>query len=201
MPRTYRQSARADATAHTRDRILRAARAVFQDDGRYDLPLDVIAARAGVAVRTLLRHFGSREGLLEAALERAEDDVLAERAAAPGDVDGALARLAAHYEGVGPANRRMAAHEDRSPAVHRVLEHARGLHTRWTADVFAPWLEPLGPAARAERLAALATVCDLDVWLLLRERHGLPPAAATAVLRRLVAAELSATTTTDGASP
>lgn len=189
MARAYHAPRRAAAAEATRTALLRAGRVVFQDEERYDLPLHLVAERAGVALRTLHRHFATKEDLLEAVLQQAATDIAAERPADPGDLDGALAALAAHYEGVGPANRRMALWEARSPAVARVLEHARGFHAEWARVLFSPHLRG-SPAARAEQLALLTTVTDLDVWTLLRGRQGLPPDAALAALRRLVAGVL-----------
>ena len=53
---------RADAEQN-RERILRAARQVFVNEGP-DAPLDTIARRAGVGVATLYRRFPSREELI-----------------------------------------------------------------------------------------------------------------------------------------
>jgi AcrR family transcriptional regulator len=75
---------RADAVRNS-ERILRATRDVFADLGP-DAPLDEVARRAGVGIRTLYRHFPSKDDLLQAvvnlnvaedlkaAIERAEAD-------------------------------------------------------------------------------------------------------------------------------
>lgn len=55
---------RADARRN-RDKVLRAAREAFAASG-YDVPLDEIAARAGVGPGTVYRHFPSKEALFEA---------------------------------------------------------------------------------------------------------------------------------------
>jgi AcrR family transcriptional regulator len=57
---------RADALRN-RERLLAAAEAVFAADG-IDVPVDVIAERAGVGVGTLYRHFPTKEKLFEAIL-------------------------------------------------------------------------------------------------------------------------------------
>ncbi len=59
---------RTDA-ARNADRILRAAREVYADSGS-DAPVDVIARRAGVGVRTLYRRFPSKADLVRAALDQ-----------------------------------------------------------------------------------------------------------------------------------
>ena len=56
---------RADA-ARNRERLLAAAIDAFGSDGA-DVPLETIAARAGVGVGTLYRHFANRDALVEAA--------------------------------------------------------------------------------------------------------------------------------------
>jgi AcrR family transcriptional regulator len=57
---------RADATRN-RARILDAAQVVFAADG-IEVPVDVIAEKAGVGVGTLYRHFPTKEKLCEAIL-------------------------------------------------------------------------------------------------------------------------------------
>jgi AcrR family transcriptional regulator len=55
---------RADAQRN-REKLLRVALAAFTDEGA-DVPLETIAARAGVGVGTLYRHFPNRGALVEA---------------------------------------------------------------------------------------------------------------------------------------
>jgi AcrR family transcriptional regulator len=59
---------RADARRN-QDRILDAAQGAFSEAGPY-LPLDAIAARAGVSPATLFRHFANRDELVAAVVER-----------------------------------------------------------------------------------------------------------------------------------
>lgn len=84
--------------AQTRTRIVAAAFAVSEETRSVDLTLDAVAARAGVGVRTVLRHFGSRDGLLDAVLAAGRAQVEAERRAPAGDLAAALTALLAHYE-------------------------------------------------------------------------------------------------------
>src|SRR6478736_5095527 len=55
---------RADA-ARNREKVLQAAREAFAESG-YGVPLDAIAARAGVGPGTVYRHFPTKEALFEA---------------------------------------------------------------------------------------------------------------------------------------
>jgi len=61
------QPLRADARRN-RERILAAARELFADEGPA-ARMDAVAARAGLAVGTLYRHFPTKEALLEAVVQ------------------------------------------------------------------------------------------------------------------------------------
>ena len=172
-PRTYNQVARAEATERTRRAILDAAQRLFLEQGSFELPLDEVADEAGVTTRTVLRHFGTREGLIEAGIADTDSAVVRERSAVPGDVESALNRLVGHYERVGDQVMRMLAAADRYPLVERAVDGGQAEHRRWVAETFAPELEDLEPPERKRRAAMLATVTDVYVWHLLRRRHGL----------------------------
>lgn len=73
---------RADA-ARNRQRILEAAEEVFARDG-IAVPVDVVAARAGVGVGTLYRHFPTKEALFEAVVQLRLDELLAAASVEPG---------------------------------------------------------------------------------------------------------------------
>jgi len=89
---------RADA-ARNRERVLQAAREAFAESG-YGVPLDEIAARAGVGPGTVYRHFPAKEALFEAVVTARITDLVADararaEAADPGEAFfGFLARIA-----------------------------------------------------------------------------------------------------------
>jgi AcrR family transcriptional regulator len=89
---------RADA-ARNREKVLRAAREAFAESG-YGVPLDEIAARAGVGPGTVYRHFPAKEALFEAVVTARVEDLIADArgradAADPGQAFfGFLARVA-----------------------------------------------------------------------------------------------------------
>jgi AcrR family transcriptional regulator len=187
MPvRPYTQVARAEATAATRRAIIDAALNLFREEEHYEFPLDAVAERAEVSTRTLLRHFGSRDGLFEAALADAESQVMRSRQATPGDLAGALRALVDHYEEMGDEVVRLLAAAEQHPFARRAAESGGRLHRGWVGEVFAADLAGLGRPERARRLALLATVTDVYVWQLLRHRHGLGRKATEASIRDLV---------------
>lgn len=90
---------RADA-ARNRESVLRAARDAFAESG-YGVPLDEIAARAGVGPGTVYRHFPTKEALFEAVVTARVQDLLTDARARADAADpgaaffGFLARIAA----------------------------------------------------------------------------------------------------------
>lgn len=69
--RPYRSPRRARQAAQTRADVLEAARALFAEHGWAAATLTAIAERAGVAVETIYNGFGSKKGLLLAAVDTA----------------------------------------------------------------------------------------------------------------------------------
>jgi AcrR family transcriptional regulator len=88
---------RADARRN-RDKVLRAARAAFAASG-YGVPLDEIAARAGVGPGTVYRHFPAKEALFQAVVTARVEDLIDDARARAGADDpggaffGFLARI------------------------------------------------------------------------------------------------------------
>jgi AcrR family transcriptional regulator len=184
--RTYRQTARADATERTREAVLDAAQALFRADPLLDPSLDAVADRAGVSTRTVIRQFGSKEALLEAAIAAGVERAAVSRHAEPGDVEGAVRALVGHYEGMGDDVMRWLALADRLPFVRRVTESGVESHYAWVETVFAPDLDGLPRGERRARRAALSTATDVYVWHLLRRREGLGKAATGKQMLALV---------------
>jgi AcrR family transcriptional regulator len=167
--RPYRMVARAEAVAGTRTRIVDAAIASLWDSPTLDVPLDDVAARAEVSTRTVLRHFASKQGLLEAAIARESERVTRERETAPpGDVTGAVRVLVDHHEQMGDRVVVLLAEEQRNPELRRLADIGRDGHRGWCERVFADALAATSGADRERRLAQLMAVCDVYTWKLLR---------------------------------
>lgn len=166
--------ARAEGRQRTRDALLEAAEHEFFA-GRFEsVSLEELAARAGATKQTLLRHFGTKEGLLEASALRGRERVAARRFRAPaGDVTGAVDNLLEHYEQDGQRALAIGALEGRGGVLGDVLAHAKQLHYEWVEHAFAPQLERLRGGARVRRRAALIALCDVQVWRLLAHDLGL----------------------------
>ena len=117
--RPYKQVARAKAQEQTRETLLQAATEEVEQDSWSQASLESVAGRAGVSKQTVLRHFGSKQGLLDAVISRTGSIMVKERNEAPiGDIPGAVANLMRHYERYGDIVVRLLPYRD---AVVRVM--------------------------------------------------------------------------------
>ena len=169
-PRAYRQQLRAQQADANTDRILAAGVTLIKTSRRLgEITLDDIARESGVTVRTVLRRFGSRDGVLEAAFLPLKDEIKSlRRETLPGDVDDALAMLLDQYEQMGDFNIRALEAEDQLALVHRGLEMGRQSHREWLSATFAPQLAARRPRDRERCLIALYAATDIYLWKLLR---------------------------------
>ena len=185
--RRYTMTARAAAVAETRTRLMRATFELSHDHLLRDITLEAVAGRAGVSVQTLLRQFGSRDGLLEATVELARAEVREERQTPVGDVEAAVRVVVDHYEVRGDLVLLLLAQESTDATVRSITDSGREVHRTWVREVFAPYLD----ADDDTRLDLLVVATDLFTWKLLRRDRGLARAATEARMRTLVAAVLA----------
>lgn len=165
--------ARADAAARTANNVLAATVELWRERSLDEVTLQAIADRAGVSVQTVIRRFGSKEGVAAACIEGDAAGLRAERGqAAVGDIAGALDILLRHYERDGDAVLRTIALEGRAEAARAVAEAGRATHRAWCARVFAPYLPPSDAEAYSARLDAFVAATDLYLWKLLRRDLG-----------------------------
>jgi AcrR family transcriptional regulator len=191
ISRTYTMTARARSVEQTRSRILDAAVALYTERFAAEFGLDDIASRAGVSVQTVLRHFGSRDGLVEAATAHAQAQVTEERKAPVGDMTAAIRALVDHYEARGDGVLRLLAQEESEGFARRITDKGRALHRVWVEEVFAPYLAEAEDAAELTDLLVVAT--DVYAWKLLRRDRGLSREQTRSRIRTLVGALLTPT--------
>lgn len=191
--RPYRMRARKAAVQHTRERILEAAAGLWLEQSYDEVTLDAVADRAGVTRQTVIRHFGSKDGLVVGVAAWAAPRETAERSAEPGDIDGAISVLVSRYEEMGDANVRMLQLEDRIDTIGVMLRRGRESHRAWLEEVFGPVLPRRGSRRREELVDALYAATDVTVWKLLRRDLGRSVEQTEALVRRLVGGLLTAT--------
>jgi len=176
--RRYDISSRAASATQTRERILMAALQLFRDQHYDDVTFVRIAEAAGVSPQTIVLHFRTKEGLIEAleAWWRPQERAL--RAVDDGDPLEAARRICARYEDTGLMMLRLQAIEERVPVIGRLLGRARKMHAAWVEETFARKL-PRGEA-RKRRIATLIAAYDVLTWHVLRQHLG-PEETVTAV--------------------
>jgi AcrR family transcriptional regulator len=195
--RPYRQVARAQAQQRTRETLLQAASEEVERDGWRQASLEAVAERAGVTKQTALRHFGSKQGLLDAVLHRTSTIVVKERAQAPvGDIPGAVANLIRHYERYGDTVVRLLPYKDavervlgqdhHVPLLRRATDRGQEAHAEWVLRTFEPQLSVLEGKEREQRMAQLMAVCDVYMWKVMRRELGLSVAQTETALIELI---------------
>jgi AcrR family transcriptional regulator len=182
---------RADATAATRARILDAVIALGYDDLDLDPTLERVAGRAGVSAQTVLRHFGSREALLDAALETAQRQVVEERVPTEGGPDAALTALLAHYELRGRFSLEMLARERTDQRARAVTTPGKRLHRDWVESAFAERIAGRDATDHETLVDLLVVATDVFTWKLLHLDRGLPAAVVLDRVRTLTDAILA----------
>jgi AcrR family transcriptional regulator len=191
-PRKYDMTRRASAAAHTRRRIIDATRALHTEQGISSTSWDDIAARAGVGVGTVYRHFPSLDELVPACGE-----IVMQVVAAPAPesapslfngIDAPATRIErlvreafAIYERGAPELRAIR----NEPEVHpSVAEAGAAFEASLTALIDAAF-EPFGitPADHA----VVRAMVDLGTWQALRDQ-GLESAEAVDAVSQMLAA-------------
>ena len=164
--RPYVLRERAEQVARTREAILDATVALAFDLPLAQATLPRIAQRAGTTVQTVLRQFGSRDHLLEAALEWGARAIAATRPADPEQLDATFAAHIEHYERTGDGVLLLLAQERWETFARRVTDRGREVHRDWVRRAFAP---RLAAADRPRELEdALVVATDVYVWKLYR---------------------------------
>jgi AcrR family transcriptional regulator len=191
MREAQKVDGRRERTKRTRAAIVMALTALL-DEGRIEPTAAQIAARAGVAVRSIAQHFSSREELLLAVAEYHATRILPAVIDVSGSFEERLEQLAASrartLEASSAMRRAAAVVLGRSPAVARALERAAKERRGETAQLFAPEIAASSDPAAVERGVALFT--SGRAWDTFRGEMGLGPRAAREqmgfLLRRLL---------------
>jgi AcrR family transcriptional regulator len=184
--RPYVMTARAAKAEATRARIRASAMEVYLQEPIEDFTLETVAIRAGTTVQTVLRIFGSKDELVYAALEEMAAGGVFLRPAPPGDIKTAISAIFDIYESVGDLVMERLNEERRRPALKPALDQGRESHRDGVKMVFAPQLERLHGAARAQLLSMLVILTDVYVWKLLRRDMALSRPSAEGTVRKMI---------------
>jgi AcrR family transcriptional regulator len=189
--RPYRQRQRAARAEANTERILRASYELFLERPFEQITLAAVAERAGVGLQTVIRRVGTKDGLARATNAWVVPQLAGDRGE-PGSADphAVAAAMARHYERWGDATERMMRQADASPALAEAAAAGRRAHREWIEAAFAEPLRALHPDERRRRVARLAAVCGVELWLVLRRDGGLTSSEARDAVADLIAASL-----------
>jgi AcrR family transcriptional regulator len=191
-PRGYQQKVRAESAEASTRRIIEAFLKRAESEWFDKVRLEDVATDAGVTVQTVIRKFGNKTGLLDAAHRHMGKTVMVRRATIPGDVDRAVDALTRDYEEAAPLILRLLDQEQIHAALKPVLDAGRRGHREWLEQTFAENLNALPAARRQAMLDALVVAADIYVWKLLRVDMGRSLAAYKQLVRQMLRAALAA---------
>jgi AcrR family transcriptional regulator len=187
--RQYRMDVRARRSKETAERIRGEALERFLSRPYDEVTLAEVAEAAGVAVPTLIAHFGRKEDLFAGALGDWGSRMIESRDEAPiGDHAGAIRNLLKHYDAEGKRILHLLAEEDRFPAVRAMTDEGRKFHREWVERIFEPSLNSLRGARREQLLTQLIVATDLLTWKTMRVDMKLPRRQTEAAIVQMVEA-------------
>ena len=188
-PRRYTLGQRAQTAAATRQRILDATTALFQEIGIPGTTLKAVASRADVSRGTILHHFGSADGLLGAVVDRVLEGLELPDPEALARVGELEARVRAFVEAMIDFQDRTAhwwpvfEKELQRPEVHRREATYWGMLANLQAVTLGPKLR--NDAAANATLLSMIHPATVGTFLWAFEQAGLPKADAKALIMDL----------------
>lgn len=166
--RPYESPLRAEQQEATRRRILQAMADVLADEAVDDVTVPIVAMRARVSVRTVYRHFPTKEALFDAFAEWAEENLQLVVHSYPDTLEGVLEMAPALY--------RM--YDEREPLIRALLSkrgqeiRARTRHRRLQTfeKAMRELTESLEPAERRRALAVVYLLVSAPAWQAMRDQ-------------------------------
>ncbi len=200
VKRAYELGKRAETAKQNDAAIHAACVGLWHDIPLADITLEKVAELAKVSVRTILRKFGSKDGLLKACIEQEAARIMAARdEAKPSNQEQAINILLHHYDAEGDAILRALSAETSLSLAQDIVSAGREYHRNWCARLFKPALPEPSTASYELELAAYIATTDIYMWKLLRRDQKLDHAQCKAVMLRMInALNLSSPTTTKG---
>ena len=184
--RSYNQTKRAEATAAMRERIMQSLVELWLELELDSITLQAIAEAAQTTVQSIIRHFGSKDGLIDAVIEERASGIETTRDAnRADDLDSALVDLVEHYERDADAVMRTLAISHSSVAAQKVVDHGMRVHRSWCSDCLGRFSSVDAGTISGITLDALVAATDIHVWKLLRRDLGRSKADVVQTMQHL----------------
>lgn len=176
-------SLRDEQAARTRERILEGAVALMADGGIVELTIPLVAERAGVAVRTVYRHYPTKEALLEAIVIKVDGEFGPQPfLEAGGDVRALAPRLFEHFE----SNLDLMRAGRQSSAGRAVFGQTRRSRIASAEQALAPVLDGLPEDERRRAISVVYFLHSSATYLYFRDTLDLSPEQATEAVHWVV---------------
>ena len=182
--RAYDNRLREQQAETTRERILEAMMELLGREGMGAFSVGRLAAHAGVSEPTIYRHFGSREGLIEAWSKWFEA-----RRGHPGfpdTLEGLVAAPPALFRYFSENAEYIRASE--TAEAHDLIQPARSRRRRAMAKLIAPLTASLEPGEAQAVQQVVAMLLGSKAWRTICDDGGVPPEAAGRVIARTLRA-------------
>ena len=168
---TYESPLRAEQMEQTRLRILEATADVLADEEVNEVTVPLVAMRARVSVRTVYRHFPTKEALFDEFGEWAEEHLRVVLLSYPDTLEG--------VREMAPALYRM--YDERAPLIRALLskrgQEIRARTRRRRLATFEKAMREvthgLGPAERQRALGVIYLLVSAPAWQAMRDQWGL----------------------------
>ena len=169
--RPYESPLRAEQLEQTRLRILEAMADVLADEEVEEVTVPLVAMRARVSVRTVYRHFPTKEALFDAFGEWGEEHLRLVFLSYPETLDELREMAPALYRG----------YEERAPLMRALLSRrgqeirarTRRSRLRTFEKAMREVTAALGPAERRRALAVVYLLVSAPAWQAMRDQWGL----------------------------
>jgi AcrR family transcriptional regulator len=175
--RAYNSPLRAEQLEQTRQRIFEAVSDVLADDTVQELTIPLIARRARVAVRTVYRHFPTREALFDAWGDWADENLRLLMHSYPETLEGLREFTPSLFQ----------AYDDNELLVRALLNSSAALELRrrtrrrrrrQAERALEEVTAALSPDDRRRAVAVIYLLISAPAWQAMREQSGLPGAEA-----------------------
>jgi AcrR family transcriptional regulator len=166
----YDNSKRLLDAENTKMEIIKAFGTLWSSYSIKDITLEMIAKEAGVTTKTILRKFGSKNGLLNESLSYLATEIESERTLTKvGDIDKILEVLLTNYEKMGAAAIRTINLEPELEIARKIGAKGRALHRDWCIQMFAPYLPTEQSVDYEIQLNSFIAATEIYLWKLMRK--------------------------------
>ena len=169
QPRRYESPLRQEHAQQTRRRILEAVTAVLADPDVEDVTMPLVAQRARVSLRTVYRHFATREALFDAWADWVNENLKVPLQSYPESVDQLVEFAPELYRSYDESASLMIALLN-SKAFRFVRERTRRRRQRTFERAMNEITDRLGPKERRRALAVVYLLVSAPGWLALRDQ-------------------------------